>query len=107
MMRFAYSSETAQAIAAGDTDALLRGLVAHAALWFEAAGSNIGMRHLVGPMTCVLQTAPKDQVLLAAACSLCATLELSPQGREAIANFGLQRRNVPPMPQPACTRAVP
>lgn len=87
-MKAAFGEATARAIQAGDQQALLTGLVANAALWFELAGSHIGFRKTLGAVNCAAHGAPDSGVLLAAAIDLYDVLELSPQGREALANFG-------------------
>lgn len=86
-MRAAFGPALASDIAAGDQAALLRGLSATAALWFLLADSHVAFRRDVGAAQCVADGSPARGALLAAARDLCAVLELSPQGREALADL--------------------
>lgn len=87
-MKLAFGACVARRIEAGDQGAMLTGLVAMAALWFDLAGGHLAIRNSLGAVSCVADASPVQGALLAAAKDLCAVLELSPQGRKALADFG-------------------
>lgn len=81
----AFGPAQRERIEAGDQQALLRGLAATAALWFQLGGSDIALRPQIG---CVHSTGgDATDAILAAACDLYDLLALSPQGREALLHF--------------------
>lgn len=84
-----FGPATRELVATGDEKAMLKALVCTAAHWFELSGYHIGLRADLTRAACTDRSnvaAP----LLAAALDLCALLELSPQGGEALADFGRQ-----------------
>lgn len=78
----------------GEDAALLLSLIAIASFWLEASGTSIRVWRSIGSTACVVQADPCKGALMAAALDLLNTIELSPQGRKAIADFCRQ-----PLPQ--------
>lgn len=70
----------------GDLDALVGTLVALAADWLAKGGSHWSQRHTIACVR-LAEGGPKE-VLLASALDLMTVLELTPQGRKAVANLG-------------------
>lgn len=87
MSMAAFGASTRLKIESGDDLALLHGLAATAALWFRLAGHDIRSRQGIGAMHCASHESPELGAVLAAALDLCDLLELSPQGRKAIADL--------------------
>lgn len=81
----AYGPAQKARIEAGDQQALLRGLAATSALWFQLGGSAIALRPQIG---CVHAAGGgAADAILAAACDLYDLLALSPHGRESLLHF--------------------
>jgi hypothetical protein len=89
-MMFAYSQATRDAIAASDSTAMCRALAGLATSWAcQALGEPLVSNGLLllNPSQCMaLPDAKAAQ--LAAALDLVKLLELSPEGRQALARFG-------------------
>ena len=92
--RINISAPQRELLGAGDPDDLVLTLVQLAADWMRKAGSHIEVRDIV-PAVQIAIGGEKGAVL-AAALDLVTVLELTPQGRKAIADFGRK-----PLPQEA------
>ena len=77
-------------IIAGDDGALLHAFVCLACLWMEEGGYSFQMRKHVLATNGALDPHSARGALVSASLDICAMLELSPKGREALDNF---RRN--------------
>lgn len=88
----AFSRQIALAVQAGDIAAMYRALACTAAQWLLACGRSIELRDRLTRAECLGRNDATGG-LLAAALDLIDVLELSPQGREALAN--LRRQPVP------------
>lgn len=82
-----FGEATRELIAAGDNEALLRGLACLAGCWIQAAGGDVAKKSEITATNGVVHESPALGALLLAGLDLLAVIELSPQGREAIANF--------------------
>lgn len=76
------------AVRAGDPAALTVAVAACAARWFALAGSNVSFPHQ--PSDVAREEGTAKAGLLAAAMDLRALLTESPNGRQALADFGFQ-----------------
>lgn len=85
----AFSPALGESIRAGDHAALLLGLAALARLWQVQAGFARPSRAGLARTHCVA-VEPARGALLAASLDLFDVLELSPQGREVVANLARQ-----------------
>lgn len=79
------SQQQRQLLGAGNPDDLTRSLVQLAADWMLRAGSHIRLRDMVP--TVQVAVGGKDGAVLAAALDLLTVLELTPQGRKAVADL--------------------
>lgn len=84
--RINMSQQQRELLNAGNPDDLTRTLVQLAADWMLRAGSHIQLRDLTSSVQVAL--AGSNGAVLAAALDLISVLELTPQGRKAIADFG-------------------
>lgn len=84
--RINLSERQRELLGAGNPDDLILTLVQLAADWMRKAGSHIALRDIV-PAVQIAVGGEKGAVL-AAALDLLAVLELTPQGRKALADFG-------------------
>lgn len=82
-----FSDSLRAQVQSGDEAAILRALVCLAAVWIEAGGASVDDYHSIGPTTCVAHQNPRSGALLAAGLDVLRVLNLSPQGRKAVADF--------------------
>lgn len=76
------------AVRAGDRGAIAVAVAASAARWFSMAGSHIAFAHHPSQIACEADTAKAG--LLAAAMDLRELLTQSPDGRQALRDFGFE-----------------
>lgn len=86
-VRSAVGPEMARRVASGEPQALVHAVASLAAAWLEKAGTHISLPAPAGATDCLVAGGATGG-LLAAALELCAMLELSPQGRKALAQLG-------------------
>lgn len=89
-LQTAYRPVLAEQIAAGDEQALLRGIAATAMHWLRLADLPPRFWRQLTPSHCVSAARPEHNGLVAAALDMLAVLDASPQGRKALADLGLE-----------------
>lgn len=90
IQRFACSQVLLDEVSKGGEAAFMRAVAATALLWFSTSGYGPSQYSRVTPAHCAAESDPMRRGVLAAALSLRDLLQLSPDGRKALADLALQ-----------------